>query len=62
MCTIAPAPTHYELAARVGSHREAVTKELNHLKMLGYVRVRRKQIVIVDVNRFTDQLLAIRAA
>ena len=28
---IRPAPTHYEIAARVGSHREAVTRELNRL-------------------------------
>jgi CRP/FNR family transcriptional regulator, cyclic AMP receptor protein len=56
--TIQPAPTHYELAARVGSHREAVTKELSNLETLGYIRARRKQIVILDLKRFQDDLLA----
>jgi len=52
--TIQPAPTHYELAARVGSHREAVTKELNQLEALGHIRVRRREIVILDVDKFND--------
>src|SRR5262245_7002698 len=56
--TIRPAPRHYEIAARVGSHREAVTKELNHLQALGYLRLNRKQIVILDMNRFRDDLLS----
>src|SRR5262249_13367128 len=29
---IHPAPTHYEIAARIGSHREAVTREFNRLE------------------------------
>jgi CRP-like cAMP-binding protein len=57
--TIKPAPTHYQLAARVGSHREAITKELSHLETLGYVRVRRKQIVIMDLDKFHDELLSV---
>ncbi|UVK35737.1 Crp/Fnr family transcriptional regulator (plasmid) [Mesorhizobium sp. AR10] len=57
--TIRPAPTHYEIAARVGSHREAVTKELNRLESLGYVQLRRGQIVILDEGRFrTDFAMA----
>jgi CRP/FNR family transcriptional regulator, cyclic AMP receptor protein len=57
--TIQPAPTHYEIAARVGSQREAVTKELNRLEALGYLRVRRKHIVILDMARFRDDLLTV---
>jgi CRP/FNR family cyclic AMP-dependent transcriptional regulator len=60
--TIRPAPTHYELAARVGSHREAVTKELNRLESLGYIQLRRKQIVILDEKRFRDDFVAAGAA
>jgi CRP-like cAMP-binding protein len=56
--TIQPAPTHHEIAARVGSHREAVTKELNRLQVLGYLRLRRKHIVILDMTRFRNDLLA----
>jgi CRP-like cAMP-binding protein len=56
--TIEPAPTHNEIAALVGSHREVITKELNRLEVLGYVRVSRKQIVILDMPRFRDDLLS----
>jgi CRP-like cAMP-binding protein len=56
--TIRPAPTHYEIAARVGSQREAVTKELGRLEALGFLRVRRQHIVIVDMARFRRELLA----
>ena len=34
---ISPAPTHAELASRVSTHREAVTRELNQLADLGIV-------------------------
>lgn len=55
---IRPAPTHYELAARIGSHREAVTRELNLLVSHGYLRLGRRHIVIVDMTRFTTELLS----
>jgi CRP-like cAMP-binding protein len=55
---IRPAPTHYELAARVGSHREAVTRELNQLVSHGYLRLGRRHIVIVDMTRFAAELLS----
>ncbi len=54
---IRPAPTHYEIAARVGSHREAVTKELNRLEAQGYVRLGRGQIVIIDEQLFRRDLV-----
>jgi len=34
---IDPAPTHAEIASRVSTHREAVTRELNRLSKLGIV-------------------------
>lgn len=54
---IRPAPTHYEIAARIGSHREAVTRELNHLVSRGYVELGRRHVVILDMARFTSDLL-----
>lgn len=54
---IRPAPTHYEIAARIGSHREAVTRELNLLETRGYLELGRRQLVIVDLDRFTSDLL-----
>jgi CRP/FNR family transcriptional regulator, cyclic AMP receptor protein len=57
--TIRPAPTHYELAARIGSHREAVTRELNQLESRGYLELGRRRLVILDVARFTSDLLPV---
>jgi CRP-like cAMP-binding protein len=48
---IRPAPTHYEIAARIGSHREAVTREFNRLEEEQLLEVRRRQIRIVDIGR-----------
>jgi len=48
---IRPAPTHYEIAARIGSHREAVTREFNRLEEAHILEVRRRQIRIVDLDR-----------
>lgn len=48
---ISPAPTHYEIAARIGSHREAVTREVNRLEEEGILEVHRRQLRIIDVRR-----------
>jgi len=56
---IHPAPTHQDLAALIGSHREAVTKELNRLEQAHIVEVKRGEIRIVDLRaleRGGDQL------
>jgi CRP-like cAMP-binding protein len=51
---IRPAPTHYEIAARIGSHREAVTREFNRLEAAGIVEVRRRQLRIIDMTKLQD--------
>ena len=51
---IRPAPTHYEIAARIGSHREAVTRAFNRLEADGIVEVRRRQLRIVDIKRLQE--------
>lgn len=48
---IQPAPTHYEIAARIGSHREAVTREFNRLEAEQIVEIRRRQIRIIDLEQ-----------
>ena len=53
---IRPAPTHYEFAARIGSHREAVTRELNRLEAERVVEVSRREIRILDLRRLQDDL------
>ena len=49
--TISPAPTHYEIAARIGSHREAVTREVNRLELEKVLEVGRRSIRIIDMRR-----------
>jgi CRP-like cAMP-binding protein len=51
---IQPAPTHYEIAARIGSHREAVTREFNRLEAEHIVEIRRREIRIVDIGQLRD--------
>lgn len=48
---IVPAPTHVEIASRVSTHREAVTRELNRLSRIGIVDRRGGTLVISDIDR-----------
>jgi CRP-like cAMP-binding protein len=48
---ISPPPTHAELAARVSSRREAVTRELNSLERAGLLERRRGALVLLDRDR-----------
>jgi CRP-like cAMP-binding protein len=48
---IKPAPTHYDIAAHIGSHREAVTREFNRLEAEKLLEVGRRQISILDLAR-----------
>lgn len=48
---ITPAPTHAELASRISTHREAVSRELSHLAQKGIVERRGPSLVIKDVDR-----------
>ena len=47
---IFPAPTHAELASRVSTHREAVTRGLGELARAGIVEKRSGTLVIRDVE------------
>lgn len=48
---IKPAPTHAAIAARVSTHREAVTRQLSRLTKLGIVEKRGKSLVVNDFTR-----------
>lgn len=48
---IRPAPTHYDLATRISTHREAVTRELNHLSSEGIIDFSRGHITVLDLPR-----------
>ena len=47
---VEPAPTHAELAARIGSNREAVTREMRALTELKIVRNSRRSLEFVDLE------------
>lgn len=49
--TICPAPTEADIANRISTHREAVSRELSRLSKLGLVEKSRKTLVICDVER-----------
>ncbi len=57
-------PTHYEIATRISTHREAVTRELNTLEANGVIRAERGRIVVRDMKALrsmVDQLIEIEA-
>jgi CRP/FNR family transcriptional regulator, cyclic AMP receptor protein len=51
-----PAPTHAELASRIGTHREAVTRELSALARQNIVRSRRRRLEFLDIEKLEDEL------
>lgn len=48
---IEPAPSHYQIATRLSTHREAVTRELSSLAQQGIVDVGRQKIHILSVSQ-----------
>jgi CRP/FNR family cyclic AMP-dependent transcriptional regulator len=46
-----PAPTHSDLAARISTHREAVSRELSRLSKLGVIERRGRIITIVNLTQ-----------
>jgi CRP/FNR family cyclic AMP-dependent transcriptional regulator len=51
---IAPVPTHVEIASRVATHREAVTRELNRLSRIGVIERESGALVVKDVDRLAE--------
>jgi CRP/FNR family cyclic AMP-dependent transcriptional regulator len=53
---IVPAPTHVEIASRISTHREAVTRELNRLSRIGLIERQGSGLLVKDVERLTDMV------
>jgi CRP/FNR family transcriptional regulator, cyclic AMP receptor protein len=53
---VAPVPTHAELASRISTHREAVTRELNELARAGLIEKRSGTLVIRDVAALAEMV------
>jgi CRP/FNR family transcriptional regulator, cyclic AMP receptor protein len=50
-CQITPAPTHSEIAARISTHREAVSREFSLMKQLGIIERRGRMLIVKDLER-----------
>jgi CRP/FNR family transcriptional regulator, cyclic AMP receptor protein len=48
-----PAPTHAEIASRISTHREAVTRELSRLENLGLIAREGRMLRVTDLARLT---------
>ena len=48
---ISPLPTHEEMANRISTHREAVTRELNALAASGVVQKRSEGLLVCDMKQ-----------
>lgn len=48
--SIIPIPTHAEIASRISTHREAVTRELNRMSKLGIVERHGGALVVNDIE------------
>ena len=53
---IVPAPTHVEIASRVSTHREAVTREFNRLSRIGIIERRGGTLLVKDVERLAEMV------
>lgn len=54
-----PAPTHAELASRIGTHREGVTRELNRLRRRGLLSGGRRRLVVHDLAQLQAMVRAV---
>jgi CRP/FNR family transcriptional regulator, cyclic AMP receptor protein len=55
---ISPVPTHTEIASRVSTHREAVTRELTRLSRIGLIERERNALLVKDVERLAEMVHA----
>ena len=53
---IAPAPTHADFAARIGSHREMVTREFGMLTEMGALRQSGRRLVLFDLAQLMQEI------
>ncbi len=54
---ISPAPKHVDLASRISTHREAITREMNQLASSGVIRKDNNRLVINDVTRLETMVM-----
>lgn len=57
-----PAPTHSEMASRVSTNREQVTRELNALQQRGLLAKEGKALLLCDVQQLERMVAEVRGA
>jgi CRP-like cAMP-binding protein len=57
---IAVAPTHTEIASRISSHREAVTRALNQLARMGIIERQGRALVVKDIDRLDTMVREVK--
>lgn len=53
---IVPTPTHVEIASRISTHREAVTRELNRLSKIGVIERQGGTLWVKDIDRLAEMV------
>ena len=56
---ISNVPTHLEIAARISTHREAVTREINALEMSGLITWKKDKHIIHDIAGLSELALPV---
>ncbi|MGB7917327.1 MAG: Crp/Fnr family transcriptional regulator, partial [Rhodomicrobium sp.] len=56
--TLSPAPSLSDIADRISTHREAVSRELSRLTAIGLLRRERGNLVITDVDKLFELVSA----
>jgi len=51
-----PAPTHSEIASRISTHREAVSRELTRLSRIGIIERQNGTLIVRDLDRLAAML------
>ena len=51
-----PAPTHSEIASRISTHREAVSRELTRLSRIGIIGRQSGTLIVLDLDRLAAML------
>ena len=54
--TISPAPRHVDLASRISTHREAITRELTQLSSSGLIHKEKNSLRINDVVKLENMV------
>lgn len=52
---LTPAPTHAQIAARVGANREAITREISALVKSGFIKTSRQSIAFQNAEGLIDE-------